>query len=289
RAGALETVLPRLAEADNALAAGDFLAAIAAYETVLKADPNHQRARDGLTRARGAASAELFARTMGAGLAALRAGRFADARTQLERARSLRPDAPEVAAALAQLDARGSGLDLNAQRERIEQLEATERWAEAEQAYEALLRSDPSIEFARAGRSRVAPRAELARRLQGLIDQPDRLASAEVRDAARRWLDEARSVAQPGPVLRSQIARLELLLPEFEKPVKLVLQSDNQTEVSILKVGALGSFMRQEVELLPGSYVVMGTRTGYRDVRHEIVVKPGAAAPTIDVRCIEPI
>jgi hypothetical protein len=41
--------------------------------------------------------------------------------------------------------------------------------------------------------------------------------------------------------------------------------------------------------LLPGRYTVVGTRTGYRDVRRELVLPPGAPAASVVVRCEEPI
>jgi hypothetical protein len=43
------------------------------------------------------------------------------------------------------------------------------------------------------------------------------------------------------------------------------------------------------VELLPGRYTVVGTRTGFRDVRREVVLPPGTVPAAIVVRCEEPI
>ncbi len=68
-----------------------------------------------------------------------------------------------------------------------------------------------------------------------------------------------------GPVLRSQIARLQILLPEFDVPVRLELVSDNATQVQIQRVGTFGTFSKREIELKPGKYTVVGTRPGFRD------------------------
>jgi hypothetical protein len=59
--------------------------------------------------------------------------------------------------------------------------------------------------------------------------------------------------------------------------------------VTIHRVGRLGSFERKDVELLPGRYTVVGMRAGFRDVRREITLLPGREAPTIVIRCEEPI
>jgi eukaryotic-like serine/threonine-protein kinase len=230
-----------------------------------------------------------YSRQVGDALASLRAGRYEEARQALERARALRPQAPEVAAGFAELASALAGRDLSGIRSRATELEGGERWAEALTVYEGLLAQDPSLEFARAGRARTQPRAELARALQGLIDRPERLAAAEVRAEASRLLARARGIADAGPVLRSQVSRVEAQLPQYEKPVRVALESDGLTSIAIQRVGALGSFARQEVELKPGRYVVIGTRAGFRDVRREILVAPGEAPQAVQVRCVDPI
>ena len=95
--------------------------------------------------------------------------------------------------------------------------------------------------------------------------------------------------SQQGPVIRSQVSRLELLLPTFNQPVMLALESDNATEVAIQRVGFFGAFERREVSLKPGKYTVTGKRSGFRDVRREITVAPGQGEQTIVIRCLEPI
>src|SRR4029079_5199367 len=130
------------------------------------------------------------------------------------------------------------------------------------------------LQFAIEGRAAVAPRAELGKRLQALIERPERLAEEPVRAEAQRLLNQASAVPNAGPVIRSQVSRLELLLPTFNQPVMLALESDNATEVAIQRVGFFGAFDKREVELKPGKYTVTGRRAGFRDVRREVTVAP---------------
>ena len=90
-------------------------------------------------------------------------------------------------------------------------------------------------------------------------------------------------------MIRSQVSRLELLLPTYNQPVMLALESDNATEVAIQRVGFLGAFDRREVTLKPGRYTVTGKRSGFRDVRREITVAPGQGEQIVVIRCLEPI
>ena len=72
-------------------------------------------------------------------------------------------------------------------------------------------------------------------------------------------------------------------------PLIVEIRSDNETEVSIYKVGRLGSFETRQIELRPGTYVAAGSRPGYRDVRLEFQVGPEVDMQPIVVRCEEPI
>ena len=72
-------------------------------------------------------------------------------------------------------------------------------------------------------------------------------------------------------------------------PVAVTLSSDGETEVAIYHVGKLGQFTRHRLELLPGSYTVVGTRNGYRDVRKTLSVSPGHADASLQVICGEQI
>jgi hypothetical protein len=76
-------------------------------------------------------------------------------------------------------------------------------------------------------------------------------------------------------------------LPKYaaQTPVKILLESDNFTEVAVYKVGKLGRFATQELSLRPGTYTVVGTRNGYQDVRKKIIIKPGQGPVRIAVKC----
>jgi len=289
KVAAASGVVPTLADAENAEAARDLPKAQALFSDVLKRNPGNVAATEGLARVKHVMAEDQFNAEMGAGLAALNGGRLAEARTHLEKASQLKPDSTEVRAALQRVADTGSGRSTAELADRASRLASEERWTEALAIYDEALARDPSLQFAQAGRAAVAPRAELGKRLQALIDKPERLAADEVRVEAERLLARAKALPTQGPVIRSQVSRLELLLPTFNQPVVLALESDNATEVAIQRVGLFGAFDRREVTLKPGKYTVTGKRSGFRDVRREITVSPGQGGQTIVIRCLEPI
>ena len=141
--------------------------------------------------------------------------------------------------------------------------------------------------FASTAYDRARVRSDLSDRLDAYLEQPSRLATADGRREAEQWIGVARDL-DAGPVLRSQIDRVRLLLQDYARPVTVSIASDGDTLVTILRIGELGRFAERSVSLPPGEYVVVGTRPGYREVRRPLQVRPGAAAPPIRIACTEP-
>ena len=102
-------------------------------------------------------------------------------------------------------------------------------------------------------------------------------------------LARLQSIEDPGPRLQTQINELSKLIRTASKPVEVILRSDNETSVVIYRVGRFGQFLEKKVSLLPGSYTVVGSRPGFRDVRKTLKVQTDDNPITIDIRCEEPI
>jgi tetratricopeptide (TPR) repeat protein len=299
----LNGVLPLLADGQNAENARNFSLAAQDYSQALSIDPGNDKARAGLARANAAFGDDNYAKAVGSGFAALGAGRLDDAHDAFEKARALHPNGAEAADGLKRVGAALSAKGFGSLRQKAAGLEAQERWDEAVEAYDAALQADPSLAFAQEGKDRAAARAELAASMQALIDRPERLSSQSVRNQAKALLDTANQQSPSGPVLRSQIARLGILVPDYDgvvrsgsvrtdlldKPVRLSLVSDNATAVAIPSIGQFGTFAKRDIQLKPGRYTVIGTRDGFRDVHRDITIAPGQESQTISVSCLDPI
>lgn len=230
-----------------------------------------------------------FREAMSTGLAAMNRQDYSTARDHFRRAVELAPDSPEAAEALVAAE---EGLRLQAiaeHRQKAFELEAAERWRDAVGQYEAVLALDPTIKFAREGLVRSRARAELAARLDFHLRNPERLSSERVLRDAEDLLEEASQVQPAGLRLKEQVEELGRLVVLASTPVRVTLLSDNLTEVTVYKVGKPGTFERLILELRPGTYTVVGRRSGYRDVRRELRVTPGQEPEPLTVRCEEKI
>ena len=289
RAGRLDAVLAQVDAAAREERAGRLSAALAGYRKALAIDADTAAARSGAARVEAGLASEAYATAMSRGLAALAAGRDAEARAAFDRAQRLRPQSVEARDALAQLDRNQRAGKLEALGRKALAAEQAERWTEAKDSWSAALAIEPTLEPAQAGLERVTPRVDLQTSIDDAIGKPELLWTDAGRSAARILIASAAAMAPPRARLDASAARLESLVGEAETPVNVVLQSDGATSVVIYRVGGLGAFERREVALLPGRYAIVGTRSGFRDVRLDVVVPPGTMRGPIIVRCREPL
>jgi hypothetical protein len=277
---------------DAALAeerAGRLAAAESGFRKALSIDRAVPGAQEGIDRLAARRTGDAFAATMSRGFADLAAGRSEAARDSFRQALALRPGSQEARDAMAALEQgeRSSALQLLEARART--AESDERWDEALAAWREAAALEPSLESAREGIARATPRAELQGRIEALNSKPERLWDPEGRAEARTLLATAAAAGNPRQRLAAAARELERLATAAQSPVRLRLESDGLTQVVIYRVGQYGAFSTRDIELLPGRYTVVGTRNGYRDVRREVVLPPGAPAPPVVVRCEEPI
>ncbi|HTW37857.1 MAG TPA: protein kinase [Steroidobacteraceae bacterium] len=289
RARVLDGLMPLVADGERAESVRDYPRAAQDYGQALALDPDSAKARAGLKRVELAWGGDSYADAVSAGFAALGAGRLDDARAAFLKAVRIHERGRDALEGMERVNAAVRLRGLAQLRSRAATLESEERWGEALEDYDAALRIDPSLAFAREGRARASARLDLTDRLEALVDDPQRLASPAARVDAVSLIREADAEPSSGAVVHSLAARLATLLPAYDKTVHLALISDNETEVQIQQIGSFGTFSRREIDLKPGTYTVIGTRAGYRAVRRDVTVVPGQDMQTISVRCEEPI
>jgi hypothetical protein len=255
------------------------------YQEALKLDPESKEARQELARVKGQISAGEFQALMSAGLTALHNNNYKLARTKLLKAKSFRPQSREVKDALAQVDQSIRLASIETYRQKATAAEQAENWEEALNAYQQALKIDSNVQFAARGKQRSLKFIRIDKRINFFLKQPAALESDRQLDNAIQLIAEIREIDPKGPRLKDQFDKLTQLVEAAQIPVKIILESDNFTEVAVYKVGKLGRFASRELSLRPGTYTVVGTRDGYQDVRKKIIIKPGQGPMRMAVRC----
>ncbi len=144
---------------------------------------------------------------------------------------------------------------------------------------------DSNVRFAVQGKERALKLIRIEKRLNFFLQQPAVLESDRQLGNAIQLMAEIEEIDPKGKRLKDQYAKLTRLVDVAQTPVKIILESDNLTEVAVYKVGKLGRFANHELNLRPGTYTVVGTRDGYQDVRKKVVIKSGQPPQRIAIIC----
>ena len=287
RASALPEIVELLRQSDRAMLREEYAAADRYLSGVRTLDPATAGLRERAAKVADARATQRRRATLSEGFGALERGQYEDAIAAFNRVLQTNPDDPDGLAGLQQANQARLLAEIDRLRGEAEQQEAEDQWSTALATYDAILAIDRSLRFARDGKARIAARIALVESMQRFIDDPGLLSDDNEFARAREVLAQADASASEGPLFRTQLDDLRTIVERGSIPVALVIDSDNETEVMIHKVGTFGPFLRHELKLRPGRYVIVGSRDGYRDVRDEIVLQAGSEA--VDIRCTEPI
>ncbi len=255
------------------------------FQKALELDPESGEAQNGLNRMKEKIVGEQFQKLMSDGLTAYHNGYYQLARTTLLKAKSFRPQSREVNSALLQVDEAIQLNKIEHLRQKAMSAEQAENWKQALESYLSVLNMDPNISFAVQGKKRSLEHIGIAKRIGFFLGKPDVMESDRQLENAIRLIEEAEKLEQKGPQLTIRLNELKTLVDLAGTLVKVMIESDNLTEIAVYKVGKLGKFSTRELSLRPGSYTVVGSRNGYQDVRLKITVKPGQTSLRVSVIC----
>jgi len=230
-----------------------------------------------------------FDQRMSEGFDALAAQDYLTARAAFRMAEQLLPESREPADGLLQVDLGLRLESINVLEREARTLEGDENWDAVITTYEEVLKIDPNLAFAIDGLANARAMSAVHKQLDDYVAEPDKLSVPSTLQKATKLVVDITLMSDIGPRLAGQRDELSQLLKRAATPVSVQLVSDNLTQVSVYKVGTLGRFENTRLELRPGTYVAVGVRPGFRDVRQEFRVAPELEMQPVVVRCEEPI
>ena len=267
----------------------ELAAAQQSYQDAVELDSKWAPAQAGLQRVSAQINQMEFDARMTEGLFAIADGHYDAARAAFRMAKELKPASREPADGLLQVDQEIHLNQISSYEQQAQQQEEDELWLLTAATYERLLEIDDNLDFAKQGLQHAREMSALHKQLDEFILKPDSLSAPSTMQKATMMVVNITRMPEVGPRLSAQRDELSRLLKRAATPLQVQLISDNATDVSIYKVGKLGSFETHELTLRPGTYVAVGSRPGYRDVRLEFLVGPEYEAKPIVIRCEEAI
>lgn len=268
---------------------GDVDLAKQMYNKAVLLDKDFQLAQDHLNNIDELISARDFRRSMSDAISALNKGEIEQAKRALDIAKNLQPDT----AGVHDLELQVENMELSIELERLSnqalQYEQTEEWEMAIKVYDNVLKIDANAGFAQQGKLRAKETLGFNQQVQHYLSKPNDLEAPEHISHARKVYEMIVAKSDIGPKLSKNAEKLYNLIEMYTKPVTVLLQSDELTDVIIYRVGRLGRFIEHRLKLQPGNYKVLGARSGYRDVSLLLTVSVGSEAINLTVYCKEKI
>jgi len=264
-------------------------AAQRSFEQAAELDNLWQPAHEGILRVQIIRTEIEFDTRMSEGFEAIAASDYLAARAAFRVAKRLIPESTEPADGLLQVDQGLRLQEISTLEQEAKFLVQDEHWDAVVRTYEEILKVDSTLTFASDGLSYGREMSALHDRLDDFIVEPDKLSAPAVMRNATTLVVDITTRPDVGPRLAAQRDELSRLLKRAATPLTVRLLSDNVTEVAIYRIGRLGSFMRKELRLRPGTYIAVGSRPGFRDVRLEFRVAPEVDFGPVIVQCEEPI
>jgi len=289
RAQTLDDVNQLLDDAQEQYEDGALESAGELYQQALNLDSLNEQARSSLNRVNREITENEFSRIMSTGYAFLERGEPDQAIAAFKQATALGINQDQALAAISQTENDIASAQISRLQVSIQAAEAAEQWQSAVSDYQSVLAVDPNLVFAIEGKDYAQKRQQLDQLLEAAVANPLRFSEEAVYQQTLDIYYTGRGIENPGSRLIGQLDKLEDLLEVSQIPIEIQLVSDNETSVTLLRISELGRFEQQSLSLKPGRYVAVGTRSGYRDVRHEFVVGFGQTPATVSVRCDEPV
>ena len=268
--------------------------AVKKYSQVLELDPRTEQATTAIGRVNKLIADKQYRAAMTQGFNALFANRYSAAKSGFSKAIKIKPDDATANAAYRQSLASDKRSSLSSLISTAKALEKSEEWATALSTYNAILQRDPNQVSAKLGKIRSQARKQLDQSIVSVLADPLALSRSTERAKAEAVLADARAIKAKGKLLNSQIAQLDSSLKQINSTIKVSFNSDQLTDVSLLKEGskpiALGKFNTKKLALKPGRYVIRGTRLGFRDERKEIELRAnGEDVQVFSISCTQAV
>ena len=285
----LPDLFNKVMQSDQFISEQKYEDAFSVLSEAIMLDPYRKKTKTSMENLNKQIKEKTFIEFMSEGFEAMDQNNFSSARKVFNEALKTYPERPDVYDALNQLESRESSFQIKERIKNAEANENLENWSEAKKEYEALLESDNSLVSLKARLINVRIRAELDEQLENLINNPLTLRSDELHQKAKKLLKTAQGINQRGAKLEKQIENVSKIIVQARNPIPVNFFSDNKTKVTIFKIGSLGLFEKRTIELVPGKYVALGQRVGFRDVRLDFAIEPNEVDKNISIMCVESI
>ena len=259
------------------------------YQEAVELDPLSSEAKMALSRVEAKLIDEEFNHTIARGYEALQNQQYADARAAFKAAKKIKSRSKEPDIGLNKVAAAVRNEKISNLLFEGEHFRQLQQWQQAATTYQKIVQLDKHHQTAIQMLEDSSNKAKLVYQLKTAIEAANQLHLSKTLGEAEALLENVDNQPAPGSIIKGYAEELRTLVRVASTPIPIVLESDENTNVTVYKVARLGTFKRRELQLRPGPYTIVGSRAGYRDVRKKIQVSADSKNQIIVIHCNKPI
>lgn len=259
----------------------------AAYQQILKLDPQQQEAKAALAKVEQQIKQQRFARALATAVDAIDNKDFERAQEALAKASAIDNNRPELATLQAQIDAELKSQGVKALEKRIQVFAGADEWPTVLMLAEKGLAEYPDSQVVQQAKQSAGEILAASKALDVYLERPGRLADNNIRQNAVNAVSEYSGLTQLSAKLGEKINQVEQLIEQENQPIDVTIRSDNRTYIKVLGVGMVGEVREKTIQLKPGKYQLEGRREGYRSVIVDVVVEKSGTPIVVNVQCNE--
>lgn len=259
----------------------------AAYQQILKLDPQQQEAKAALAKVEQQIKQQRFARALATAVNAIDNKDFDRAQEALAKASAIDNNRPELVTLQAQIDAELKSQGVKSLEKRIQIFAGADEWQTVQMLAEKGLADYPDSQVVQQAKQSASEILAASSALDVYIDRPGRLADNNIRQNAVNAVSKYSDLTQLSAKLGKKVDQVEQLIEKENQPIDVTIRSDNRTYIKVLGVGVVGEVREKTIELKPGKYQLEGRREGYRSTIVDVVVEKSGTPIVINVQCNE--
>lgn len=259
----------------------------AAYQQILKLDPQQQDAKAALAKVEQQIKQQRFARALATAVNAIDNKDFDRAQEALAKASAIDNNRPELVTLQAQIDAELKSQGVKSLEKRIQVFAGADEWQTVQMLAEKGLADYPDSQVVQQAKQSASEILAASSALDVYIDRPGRLADNNIRQNAVNAVSKYSDLTQLSAKLGKKVDQVEQLIEKENQPIDVTIRSDNRTYIKVLGVGVVGEVREKTIQLKPGKYQLEGRREGYRSTIVDVVVEKSGTPIVINVQCNE--
>lgn len=259
----------------------------AAYQQILKLDPQQQDAKAALAKVNEQIKQQRFARALARAVDAIDNKDFDRAQEALAKASAIDNNRPELATLQAQIDAELKSQGVKSLEKRIQVFAGADEWQTVLILAEKGMADYPDSQLIQQAKQSAGEILAASSALDVYIDRPGRLTDNNIRQNAINVVSKYSGLTQLSATLGEKINQVEQLIEKENQPIDVTVQSDNRTYIKVLGVGVVGEVREKTIQLKPGKYQFEGSREGYRSTIVDVVVEKSDTPIVVNIQCNE--